>query len=97
MSMPNEYPWTLNLVWKLLHNDRGALSLFANNPFPDKPPRLCAGSLVSLQICHRLEIARRQLVGARPKTDLAAAIIDGQFTIYNIATTEAGWLENENQ
>src|ERR1022692_911498 len=24
MSSPNEYPWTLNLVWKLLHNDPGA-------------------------------------------------------------------------
>ncbi|MEJ7679657.1 MAG: lipase maturation factor family protein [Segetibacter sp.] len=39
MSSPEEYPWTLNLVWKLLHNDPGAVSLFAGNPFPDKPPR----------------------------------------------------------
>jgi len=36
---PEEYPWTLHLVWKLLHNDRGALSLLANDPFPDAPPR----------------------------------------------------------
>ena len=39
MSTPDEYPWTLNLMWKLLHNDAGAVSLFAGNPFPDKPPR----------------------------------------------------------
>jgi hypothetical protein len=39
MSTPDEYPWTFNLVWKLLHNDSGALSLFAGNPFPEKPPR----------------------------------------------------------
>ncbi|MGZ5006051.1 MAG: lipase maturation factor family protein, partial [Chthoniobacterales bacterium] len=39
MGTPNEYPWTIHLVWKLLHNDAGALSLFANNPFPAKPPR----------------------------------------------------------
>jgi hypothetical protein len=39
MSSPEEYPWTLNLVWKLLHNDKGAVSLFAANPFPGKPPR----------------------------------------------------------
>jgi hypothetical protein len=39
MSTPEEYPWTLNLVSKLLHNDPGALSLFAGNPFPNKPPR----------------------------------------------------------
>ncbi|MEY2479298.1 MAG: hypothetical protein QOI04_225 [Verrucomicrobiota bacterium] len=38
MGTPSEYPWTFNLVWKLLHNDRDALRLFANNPFPDKPP-----------------------------------------------------------
>ncbi|MBS1948801.1 MAG: lipase maturation factor family protein [Bacteroidetes bacterium] len=39
MSSPDEYTWTFNLVWKLLHNDRGAISLFANNPFPGRPPR----------------------------------------------------------
>ncbi len=39
MGTPNEYPWTLNLIWKLLHNDAATLSLFANNPFPQHPPR----------------------------------------------------------
>ncbi len=39
MSSANEYPWTLNVEWKLLHNDRGTVSLFANNPFPNTPPR----------------------------------------------------------
>jgi hypothetical protein len=39
MSTADEYPWTLNLVSKLLHNDAGAIGLFAGNPFPDKPPR----------------------------------------------------------
>jgi hypothetical protein len=39
MSTPDQYPWTYNLVWKLLHNDPGAINLFANNPFPNKPPR----------------------------------------------------------
>ena len=39
MSTPNEYPWTLHLVWKLLHNNPGALSLFRTNPFPGDPPR----------------------------------------------------------
>jgi hypothetical protein len=38
MSTPDEYPWTINLISKLLHNDQGAVSLFADNPFPDKPP-----------------------------------------------------------
>jgi hypothetical protein len=39
MSVPARYPWTLHLVWKLLHGDRGALGLLANDPFPDAPPR----------------------------------------------------------
>ncbi|WP_347159387.1 lipase maturation factor family protein [Pontibacter chitinilyticus] len=39
MFSHNEYPWTLNLVWKLLHNDPGVVSLFASTPFPHMPPR----------------------------------------------------------
>jgi hypothetical protein len=39
MSTADQYPWTYNLVWKLLHNDRNAVGLFAANPFPDKPPK----------------------------------------------------------
>jgi hypothetical protein len=38
MSTPDDYPWTLTLISKLLHNDPGALGLFAANPFPGKPP-----------------------------------------------------------
>lgn len=38
MSTPDQYPWTLHLIWKLLHNNRLALSLFRDNPFPGKPP-----------------------------------------------------------
>lgn len=39
MSSPDDYPWTLHLVWKLLHNDPGTVGLFAGNPFPVEPPR----------------------------------------------------------
>ncbi len=39
MSSPEEYPWTLNLISKLLQNDPGVVGLFAGNPFPEKPPR----------------------------------------------------------
>src|SRR3954447_3496830 len=38
MASPEEYPWTLHFVWKLLHNDPGTLSLLAGNPFPNAPP-----------------------------------------------------------
>jgi hypothetical protein len=39
MSTPERYPWTLHLVWKLLHNDAPTLRLLATNPFPHTPPR----------------------------------------------------------
>jgi hypothetical protein len=39
MSTPNHYPWTINFVWKLLHNDPVTLSLIEYNPFPDKSPK----------------------------------------------------------
>jgi len=39
MDSYQDYPWTLHLVWKLLHNDPVALGLFAGNPFPQHPPR----------------------------------------------------------
>jgi hypothetical protein len=45
MSTAQEYPWTYNLVWKLLHNDPGAVSLFAGNPFPGRPPRYIRATL----------------------------------------------------
>jgi len=52
MSRPEQYPWTLHLVWKLLHNDPRALSLFSENPFPAKPPRYIRSVL------YRYEFAR---------------------------------------
>jgi lipase maturation factor len=45
MATPNEYPWTLRFVWKLLHNDPGTLSLLAGNPFPEAPPRFVRARL----------------------------------------------------
>lgn len=49
MGTPDQYPWTLHLVWKLLHNDPGALSLFGGNPFPKKPPRYIRAVLYRYQ------------------------------------------------
>jgi hypothetical protein len=39
MSTADQYPWTYNLVWKLLHNDPDIVNLFAGNPFLTAPPR----------------------------------------------------------
>jgi hypothetical protein len=45
MSSPDRYPWTVHLIWKLLHNDPQALSLLAGNPFPESPPRYIRAKL----------------------------------------------------
>jgi hypothetical protein len=45
MSTPENYPWTLHLVAKLLRGDHGALALLAGNPFPDRPPRFIRARL----------------------------------------------------
>jgi hypothetical protein len=49
MSTASRYPWTLNFVWKLLHNDEPTLSLLATNPFPQKPPRYIRAVLYRYQ------------------------------------------------
>src|SRR5213080_2819920 len=49
MASPAEYPWTLHFVWKLLHNDRGTLSLLASNPFPGTPPHYIRARLYRYQ------------------------------------------------
>jgi Lipase maturation factor len=45
MDTPDDYPWTYNLIWKLLHNDPRSVGLFAGNPFPGKPPRYIRAEL----------------------------------------------------
>ena len=39
MSEVRRHPWTIHLVAKLLEGDPAILTLFAENPFPDQPPR----------------------------------------------------------
>src|SRR6201999_2017993 len=40
LSSYQHEPWIVHLVYKLLRNDAGVLSLMANRPFPNKPPNL---------------------------------------------------------
>jgi len=65
MAGPRDYPWTFNFVWKLLHNDPGTLSLLANNPFPDAPPRYIRARLYKYEFAPLGERAwwRRTLLG----------------------------------
>jgi hypothetical protein len=65
MSTPAEYPWTFHFVWKLLHNDKNTLSLLANNPFPDAPPKYVRARLYRYQFAPLGEKGwwRRELIG----------------------------------
>ena len=65
MATPQDYPWTLNFMWKLLHNEAGTLSLLANNPFPDSPPHYVRARLYRYEFAPPGEPAwwRRTLVG----------------------------------
>src|SRR6266404_6543763 len=65
MSTPAEYPWTFHFVWKLLHNDKNTLSLLANNPFPDAPPKYVRARLYRYQFTSLGEKGwwKRELIG----------------------------------
>ncbi|HKU40515.1 MAG TPA: lipase maturation factor family protein [Polyangiales bacterium] len=45
-------PWILHLVYQLLHNDPGALSLLANQPFPGEPPRFIRAERYRYRFTH---------------------------------------------
>jgi hypothetical protein len=45
MTVPRREPWSVHLIWKLLHDDRTVLGLLANDPFPGAPPRFIRARL----------------------------------------------------
>jgi hypothetical protein len=66
MEEPEENPWAIHLIWKLLHGDRGALSLLAGNPFPEGPPAHIRAQLYDYQFAPLGEKAtwKRTLIGS---------------------------------
>jgi hypothetical protein len=66
MEPPEENPWAIHLIWKLLHNDEGALSLLAGNPFPEGPPTFIRAQLYDYQFAPPggREVWRRKLIGS---------------------------------
>jgi hypothetical protein len=39
LETPQENPWLINLIFRLLHGSQDVSALFARNPFSDKPPQ----------------------------------------------------------
>ena len=52
METPNDNPWLIHLIWKFLHNDKGAVSLISSNPFKDKPPEYIRVSFYEYEFNH---------------------------------------------
>ncbi|HEY8903734.1 MAG TPA: lipase maturation factor family protein [Chthoniobacterales bacterium] len=94
MSSPGDYPWTLHLVWKLLHNDPGALSLFASNPFPDHPPRYIRAVL------YRYAFTKpgnpQGQWWTRKKLGLWLPPLSADDMNFTSLLQSAGWLDNES-
>jgi hypothetical protein len=95
MGTVNEYPWTLHLVWKLLHNDPGALSLFGGNPFPQRPPRYIRAVL------YRYAFVRPGNPGhnwwKREELGLWLPPLSVDNKQFTEVLREAGWLDGANR
>lgn len=67
MSSPDREPWLIHFVWKLLHNDRGALSLISRNPFPDDAPEFIRIEFYKYSFVHPWEkgdaVWKREYIG----------------------------------
>jgi hypothetical protein len=50
MEDVNDEPWTVHLVWQLLHNDPLALGLLDGNPFPGSPPKYIRARLFRYEL-----------------------------------------------
>ncbi|HEY1770157.1 MAG TPA: lipase maturation factor family protein [Chthoniobacterales bacterium] len=90
MGSPNDYPWTLNLVWKLLHNDSSAVGLFRANPFPQKPPRYIRAVL------YRYSFVRpnpRGLWWKRERLDLWLPPLSTDNAEFRRILRSVGWLQ----
>ena len=95
MATPDEYPWTLHLLWKLLHNDPGALSLFGSNPFPEKPPRYIRAVLYRYQFEPPGNPEGKWWKREELRTWLPPLSVDDPRLLE--ALKQLGWLGPENQ
>ena len=90
MSTPDQYPWTYNLVYKLLHNDPGALSLFAGNP-SRQAAALYPGHVIPLCLCQTRQPAGPLLEQNRDRPmDVRAFMADPRLVRF---LQSQGWLK----
>lgn len=67
MSDYQRHPWLVHLVYKLLLGHKRTLSLLANNPFPNAPPRFIWAELYRYEFTNLTDATKawwkRQRVG----------------------------------
>jgi hypothetical protein len=90
MGSPSEYPWTLNLCWKLLHNDGAAVSLFRTNPFPDAPPRYVRAILYCYKFARPND---RGIWWERERIDEWLPVLSVDDKSFVELLQSAGWIE----
>ena len=66
-SSPDEHPWFISFLGKLLENDKAVLGLVRHNPFTDRPPRFVRALLYEY---HFTTPAERHKTGATWKRNL---------------------------
>ncbi len=95
MAGPEQYTWTYNLVWKLLHNDADALSLFAGNPFPDHPPKYVRAVLYIYHFAPLNDPQHRYWIRDRQFLWLPAYSVDSTGLLDVLK--QEGWLETADK
>ena len=89
MENAGSNPWLLHLIEKLLQNDAGALSLLANNPFPQAPPRFIRAERYTYEFTRVGEPGRAWWKRTRVGTYLPPLSLDNAAFIK--ALEDQGW------
>jgi len=90
-SVPQREPWLIHFVWKLLHNDKGTLSLIKENPFPEEPPKYIRIEYYKYEFENPLKatVWKRDYIGtwlqplSKDTLELRTFIEDNNWEMYN--------------
>jgi len=85
------HPWILNLIWKLLQNDKEILKLIDKNPFPDQPPRFIRAVLYNYRFTTAEEKKRTGDWWSRKPLRLYLPPISLENELFRRLLHEAGW------
>ncbi|MBV9759103.1 MAG: lipase maturation factor family protein [Acidobacteriaceae bacterium] len=96
MSSYQDYPWFVNLVGKLLQNDRDVLSLLRENPFHDQPPRYIRALLYEYHFTTPEERKRTGAWWKRTLTGNYFPAVSMQTPAFRQVLQSQGWLTSSS-